>query len=77
MARCENKVDQTVPTRYSAKIVQVSCGSTGIYGEAVMCDECEAKISAGSMLRPGYCKHGNRLYDDSDRDIVCGACEFD
>ena len=33
-------VEQVVPTRFSAKIVKLRCGSTGIYGEALYCGAC-------------------------------------
>jgi O-acetyl-ADP-ribose deacetylase (regulator of RNase III) len=40
---CGKKIDITIPTKYSAKILQMPCGSTGIYGYPNLCEECEKK----------------------------------
>ena len=40
---CDKMVDQVVPTRYAAKLVKTRCGSTSIYGDMVLCEEC-AKV---------------------------------
>lgn len=37
---CENIVEQVVPTRFSAKIVKLRCGSTSIYGTVLQCPDC-------------------------------------
>ena len=42
---CNEMVEQIVPTRYSAKSVTLRCGSTSIYGDTLLCDEC-AKVVA-------------------------------
>lgn len=73
MPSCKNKVMQTVPTRYSAKQVEMSCGSTSIYGETLLCEECEKEVVEGRRARPGYCIHGTRL---TDYDCDCFLCEF-
>lgn len=44
MPGCGKMTDQVVPTRYSAKIVPTRCGSTSIYGDMVLCDECEKTV---------------------------------
>lgn len=63
---CKNKVTQMVPTKYHYKQVEMTCGSTSIYGDTLLCDDCGDRP-------PWYiCKHGN---DASEYD--CGACEFD
>ena len=75
--RCNNKVSQFIPRGYDYKEVEYTCGSTGIYGDAVMCHDCEDKIEAGKMNRPGYCRHGTRLMDSTDHyDITCSRCEY-
>ena len=48
---CNNMVDQNVPTRYSVKIVTLRCGSTSIYGDTLLCDEC---IAAGVPNPPAW-----------------------
>lgn len=53
---CNNTVDQTVPTRYSAKVVTMRCGSTSIYGSPLYCDEC---LKAGAVSLPAY------MYEDA------------
>jgi len=37
---CNNKIEQVVPTKYSAKVVEGKCGQTGIYGEPIYCNVC-------------------------------------
>lgn len=72
---CDNRVEYPVLKPNGYKILDYKCGSTGVDGEAVLCSECEAKIAAGKMSRPGYCPHGYRMYDDYDRDIYpCPKC---
>jgi len=46
---CENKVEQIIPTRYSAKVLQMRCGSTSIYGEPLYCEACQKR---GMRARP-------------------------
>ena len=72
---CDNRVDYYVPKGYDYKKLDYKCGSTGIHGEAVMCESCELKIKSGKMSRPGYCPHGLPMYDEYDRDIYpCSKC---
>ncbi|MEN6490377.1 MAG: hypothetical protein ABFC85_00120 [Rectinema sp.] len=40
MAGCGVKIPVTVPTKYSAKVLEMPCGSTGIYGYPNLCDKC-------------------------------------
>jgi hypothetical protein len=40
---CNEMVMQNIPTKYSYKTVLMKCGSTSIYGDMVLCEEC-AKI---------------------------------
>ena len=43
MSPCGKAMFQTVPTRYSAKLVPAKCGQTSIYGDTLLCEEC-AKV---------------------------------
>jgi rRNA maturation protein Nop10 len=43
IVKCGKKFGVTIPTRYSAKVVMLPCGSTSIYGGVNQCPECEAK----------------------------------
>lgn len=40
MARCNNKIEQLVPTRYDHNTVEGVCGQTGINGDPVFCEIC-------------------------------------
>lgn len=70
---CDNKVSQWVASGYSHKEVVMQCGSTSVYGETLLCDECEAEVEAGKKARPGYCKHGVAI---SEYDCDCIRCEL-
>lgn len=72
MTRCNNKAMYY----YANKNRTTQCGSTGPWGEAIMCPSCNDKIENGEMLQPGYCKHGNRMHDDADQDLYCAQCEL-
>jgi hypothetical protein len=41
---CGKAMMQTVPTRYSAKLVPARCGQTSIYGDMLLCEECEKVV---------------------------------
>jgi rRNA maturation protein Nop10 len=41
MSGCGKMTDVVIPTRYSAKVIQMRCGSTSIYGTLNLCRECE------------------------------------
>lgn len=41
---CNNMVDQNVPTKYSYKVVTLRCGSTSIYGDMLLCEECAKTV---------------------------------
>jgi hypothetical protein len=69
---CDNKVLQTVPTRYSAKLVELKCGSTSIYGDRLYCGECEKKYETCGY-HPYQCRHGK---DMSREGSFCSRCEF-
>lgn len=56
---CKNTVEQVVPTRYSAKVITMPCGSTSIYGTPLYCEECQ---KAGAKARPVW------EYDDAGED---------
>jgi len=70
-----NKVGQTVASGWDYKTVYLTCGSTGVDGMPLECWDCEKDRGKTKAPPPGYCRHGNRLYDDSDNDIFCLACE--
>jgi hypothetical protein len=72
MSRCKNEIMQTVPTRYSAKLVPGRCGQTGIYGDPIYCDSCSARHDARGHA-PWQCSHG---VDMRPEGAVCMACEF-
>lgn len=42
---CGKKIEVTVPTRFSCKLVTTTCGSTGIYGYPEFCERCEPKYA--------------------------------
>ena len=66
---CTNRVEQVVPTKYDCKVIEMQCGSTGINGEGLYCDDCLAQ----NQGRPWYiCRHGNDVSE-----YMCGLCEMD
>ena len=80
MNGCENKVLQMVPHGYDYKQHWSPCGSTGIHGQQLVCDECMEKADArypqGWRDVPGdICKHGNYVGDAGGPDYLCGECE--
>jgi len=46
---CKGTVEQIVPTRYSAKVITMRCGSTSIYGTPLYCEEC---LAEGAKVLP-------------------------
>jgi hypothetical protein len=80
MGKCKNKVTQTIPRGYGYKEVLSRCGSTGIHGEQLICDECEERLKKqypqGWRNTPGdICKHGTYVGDYCGPDYICGKCE--
>lgn len=66
---CTVMVDQYIPDGADYKNVPVPCGSTGVNGEEVRCEEC-------SQERPWYiCKHG--VDHSGEGDCACSACELE
>ena len=43
MAGCNKQIEVTVPTRYSAKLIKVRCGSTSPHGSPWLCQKCERR----------------------------------
>lgn len=41
---CDTLVEQVVPTRFSAKVVTLRCGSTSIYGDRLLCEQCSKTV---------------------------------
>lgn len=44
MSGCGQKMEVAIPTRYSAKMVTVKCGSTSIYGDMNLCATCSEVV---------------------------------
>ena len=40
---CDNRIEVTVPKGWDYKIVEYRCGSTGIYGQMILCEKCESQ----------------------------------
>ena len=77
---CKNKVSQYVPRGYDYKEILSRCGSTGINGEQLICEECEEKMKKrypqGWIEMPGdLCEHGNYVGTPGGPDHICGKCE--
>ena len=77
---CENKVSQYVEHGYGYKEIQLPCGSTGIYGQHLLCYECIKKAEKdhpqGWRDVPGdICEHGTYVGDAGGPDYICGKCE--
>jgi hypothetical protein len=54
---CDNKVEQVVPKGpFDSKIIEMTCGSTSIWGTPLYCDEC---LKAGAEVKPAW------QYEDS------------
>ena len=51
MAGCGKQIEVTVPTRYSAKLIKTKCGSTSIYGDPNLCEDCEKKYAGVDWRR--------------------------
>ncbi len=80
MASCENKVTQTIKSGWEWNFAKSPCGSTGINGKRLVCDDCkkelEKKYPQGWRNAPGdTCKHGTYISDPYGPDILCGLCE--
>lgn len=71
---CNNKAEQTVPSGFDYKVIEVNCGSTGIHGDAIYCNSCNDRFE-NSNRHPDYCKHGTYLYPEHGGDAMCFACE--
>ena len=59
MSRCTNKVFQYVPCGYDYREVESDCGTTGIYGELLLCESCEhtrERREANSKADNEWCK---------------------
>tara|TARA_R100001460_G_C3412696_1_gene159841 strand:- start:234 stop:452 length:219 start_codon:yes stop_codon:yes gene_type:complete len=50
MAKCNNKVTQTIESGYNVKEIKVPCGSTSIYGERLMCGNCQNDKNLTALL---------------------------
>jgi len=80
MGRCKNRVSQFIEKGFGHKEVKSPCGSTGQFGEQLICNKCEAKLKKqypqGWRETPGdLCKHGTYVGDRGGPDYMCGACE--
>lgn len=61
---CGKMIDVVIPTKYSAKILQMPCGSTGIYGAPNLCEPCERR-NAGRNWRQEAIEAGE-AWDEDD-----------
>ena len=81
MGICKNKVCQYIPNgTMDWREIELPCGSTGMDGERLMCDECtkqaEVMYPQGWRNTPGdTCKHGTYIGDAYGPDYICGHCE--
>jgi len=78
--RCENLVSQWVPRGYDYREIKTRCGSTGIHGQELLCEECQERLAReypqGWRDTPGdVCPHGTYVGDAGGPDYLCGACE--
>ena len=77
---CKNTVIQFVERGYGYKEVESRCGTTGVHGQLLICDECMDKLTAqypqGWHTTPGdLCKHRTYVGDAYGADHLCGECE--
>jgi hypothetical protein len=77
---CKNKISQFVLKGYNYKEIKVRCGSTGIYGQQLLCEDCADKYQRmypqGWRNVPGdICVHGNHIGDSNGPDHLCAICE--
>lgn len=42
---CGKDMMQMVPTKFSYKEVKARCGQTSIYGDRLLCEDCEGKVA--------------------------------
>jgi len=63
MAGCRKKIQVSIATRYSGKLITVRCGSTSPYGSPWLCEECE-KIHGHRDWRREAEMNGERWDDD-------------
>ena len=70
---CYNQVTHYVPRGFGYKEIEMTCGNTSIYGNSILCEECEQKIDSEKMGHPDHCRHGVRY---TEFDIDCMACEM-
>jgi len=70
--KCPNEIVQFVPTQYDYKQVKGKCGQTGITGDPVYCDSCNAKHKK-SKRKPYECSHGVDMRNEGS---MCMRCEF-
>lgn len=76
----KRNVVQYIPTGYHYKEHLSVCGSTGIRGQQLVCDEClkeeSERYPQGWKDVPGdICKHGKYVGDAGGPDYICGLCE--
>ena len=62
--RCKNTIKKYIPRGYDFREIEYPCGSTGIDGEAIWCNECEGsdrvrRIEANSKADNAWCRSAN------------------
>jgi len=80
MSVCKNSVTQFVERGFGYKEIKSRCGTTGVHGQQLMCDECIDKYNKmypqGWRDTPGdVCEHGTYVGDAYGPDYFCGQCE--
>ena len=40
---CDSRIEVSVPKGWDYKIVEYRCGSTGVYGQMILCEKCESQ----------------------------------
>lgn len=64
MPGCGKPTTQTVPTRFSYKIVAAKCGQTGIHGDPVFCEDCAPKYADRNWRQEA--EENGEQYDEED-----------
>jgi hypothetical protein len=77
---CKNSAVQYITHGYGYREVETRCGSTGMHGQVLLCDECMEKAEQdhpqGWRNVPGdICEHGTYVGDAGGPDYMCPECE--
>jgi len=77
---CQNMAVQYIESGFHVKERPINCGRTGVDGNPVFCDDCNAanekKYPQGWRSVPGdTCEHGFHVGDQGGPDYLCPKCE--